>query len=322
MSGSHRHACAADAARSFGGRLGRRRYRTAAVRLSLGVLLLWCVLPSVQQGTKGKSYTGYDGFWIYDEEKDTVHGGIGTMDVVSKLVDKVSPCRYDGQICSRSKAVLSNPGEFVHDTGRSYCTKRETVLDCNTRMRERGFAQRLDPFRPAPMNLYPAVDGHTTTTFTCGANFHGELGLGLRISVHKPTIQTYFKLGDGLYEQEMGSGRGFKNVSLINMGFGHGFALDEQGVLYAWGTNDYGQLGITSRRYPQGHRYMMLWPQPLPFFRPFRIKMCEGGMVAGWAAAVAYKRNGEGGREVVQGVNSGEVRGSMAAEVADKFLAR
>ena len=54
-----------------------------------------------------------------------------------------------------------------------------------------------------------------------------------------------------------------------------------------------------------------------------KVKMCEGGMAAGWeASSRTYKRNGEGGREVVQGLNSGEVRGSMAAEVADKFLAR
>ena len=169
-------------------------------RAAVLVAAMWCCIPpTAQQGTDGNGYTGYEGFWIYDEEVPTVHGGIGTQDVVSRLDDTVSPCRYDGRICTTSKFVLSNPGEFVHNTGRSYCTSRTTVSDCDARMRAKGFAQRLDDLRPAPYQLYPQVDGHTTTTFVSGVNFHGELGLGVRTAVHKPTIQTYFKLGDGRF---------------------------------------------------------------------------------------------------------------------------
>ena len=260
---------------------GKRRSSAVGFSRSCGVLcfLLWCTLPpSEQQGSVGQGYTGYNGFWIYDEEEPTVHGGIGTADVVPLLVDRISPCRYDGRICTRSRFVLSNPGEFVHNSGRSYCTKRTTVDTCNTRMRDRGLAQRLDALRPEPLELYPEVDGHTTTTFVSGTNFHGELGLGVRISVHRPTIQTYFKLGDGLFEQVLGAGRGFKNISLVNLGFGHGFAIDEQGVFYAWGTNSFGQLGVQNLEHADGHRYLALWPQPLPFFRPLRVPMCEGGI--------------------------------------------
>jgi len=252
--------------------------RPARALLRLGVMLVCCVPQSRQQGTGKGGYTGYDGFWVWDEEQDARLGGFGRQDVAVRLVDAVSPCKFDGRICTRSKDVLSNPGEFVHNTGRTFCTKRTTVLDCDTRMRDRGLAQRLDAFRPQPLELYPQVDGHTTSTFVSGTNFYGELGLGTRIAVHKPTIQTYFKLGDGLYDQPMGAGRGFKNVSLINFGFAHGFALDSQGVFYAWGTNEFGQLGIQTRDHPTGHRYHSLFPQPLPFFRPFRIPMCEGGI--------------------------------------------
>jgi alpha-tubulin suppressor-like RCC1 family protein len=257
-----------------------QRARRAGPRGVRGALIiaLWCyVTPSAPQMV-GDGYTGYDGFWIYEEEKPTVHGGIGTEDVVARLDDSVSPCRYDGRICTTSKFVLSEPGEFVHNTGRSYCTARTSVADCSARMRARGFAQRLDELRPTPYELYPEVDGHTTTTFVSGTNFHGELGLGVRVAVHRPTIQTYFKLGDGRYEQVLGAGRGFKNVSMINFGFGHGFALDTQGVFYAWGSNKFGQLGIQNRAHRDGHRYISLWPQPLPFFRPFRVPMCEGGI--------------------------------------------
>ena len=167
----------------------------------------------------------------------------------------MSPCKFDGRICTTSKAVLSNPGEFVHNTGRTYCTERVTVPSCDARMRARGFGQLLDELRPKPYELYPQVDGHTTSTFVSGVNFNGELGLGLRRAVHEPTIQTYFKIGDGLFAQEMGSGRGFKNVSIINFGFSHGFALDTQGVLYAWGSNSFGQLGIRNRANRDGHRF-------------------------------------------------------------------
>ena len=309
MAGSHRAlgrrlgVAGADADRAAGGTACRSVHRPAAA-LVLAVLLWCCVLETQQTmdldeadagsagwgagegeslrrqagGANGRAYKGYDGYWLFDEEEATVHGGLGDADVVSKLYDKVSPCRYDGRICTRSKRVLSNPGEFVHDTGRQYCVKRTTVEDCDVRMRARGFAQRLDQYRPKPLELYPAVDGHTTTTFVAGTNFHGELGLGVRIAIQRPTIQTYFKLGDGLYEQAMGAGRGFKNLSLVSMGFAHSLGMDEQGVFYAWGANDFGQLGITSRRYPTGHRYTMLWPQPLPFFRPWRVKLCEGGL--------------------------------------------
>ena len=309
MAGSHRAlgrrlgVAGADADRAAGGTTFRSVHRPAAA-LVLAVLLWCCVLETQQTmdldeadagsagwgagegeslrrqagGANGRAYKGYDGYWLFDEEEATVHGGLGDADVVSKLYDKVSPCRYDGRICTRSKRVLSNPGEFVHDTGRQYCVKRTTVEDCDVRMRARGFAQRLDQYRPKPLELYPAVDGHTTTTFVAGTNFHGELGLGVRIAIQRPTIQTYFKLGDGLYEQAMGAGRGFKNLSLVSMGFAHSLGMDEQGVFYAWGANDFGQLGITSRRYPDGHRYTMLWPQPLPFFRPWRVKLCEGGL--------------------------------------------
>ena len=106
-----------------------------------------------------------------------------------------------------------------------------------------------------------------------GVNFYGELGIGKRTPVYTPALHKYWKLGDALYDQAVGGGRGFKNLSLVVFGFEHGFGMDEQGVLYAWGRNAYGQLGIQSREFPEGSRYHSLWPQPLPFFRPARLRL-------------------------------------------------
>jgi hypothetical protein len=212
------------------------------------------------------------------------YGGPGNLDagvdgdVVSNLGGGMSPCKFDGRICTKSKSVLSNPGEFVHNTGRSTCIERVTVATCDARMRARGFGQQLDKLRPKTSEIYPEIDGHTTSTFVSGTNFNGELGLGLRIAVHEPTVQTYFKLGDGTFRQEIGAGRGFKDVSMINFGFAHGFALDTQGVLYVWGANYFGQLGIRNRANSGGHRFNQVWPYPLLFFRPFRLPICEGGI--------------------------------------------
>jgi len=111
-----------------------------------------------------------------------------------------------------------------------------------------------------------------------GVNFYGELGIGKRTPVYMPALHKYWKLGDALYDQAVGGGRGFKNLSLVVFGFEHGFGMDEQGVLYAWGRNAYGQLGIQSREFPEGSRYHSLWPQPLPFFRPARLRLCSAGL--------------------------------------------
>jgi len=35
-----------------------------------------------------------------------------------------SPCRYDGTICVKSLNTYSEPGEFVHNTGRTVCLER------------------------------------------------------------------------------------------------------------------------------------------------------------------------------------------------------
>lgn len=142
-------------------------------------------------------------------------------------------------------------------------------------MVEFGYANRVDPLRPKL--VYPAVDGHTSTTYVSGVNFVGELGVMNRKSIHTPSVQTYFKLGDGEYDQIIGGGRGFKNLTFVNAGYEHAFGIDQQRVFYAWGNNEYGQLGIQTNQFPDGNRYKSLRPQPVAFFRPAYFYLCNGG---------------------------------------------
>ncbi|KAJ1481310.1 hypothetical protein T484DRAFT_1807997 [Baffinella frigidus] len=180
----------------------------------------------------GAQTTGYPGFWLYGSEYDTPHAG--QPDVVSLLVDKAlscvsgaagtpsarqpdqgslrsmvqeSPCRYDGTICVKSMNTYSEPGEFVHDTGRTLCLERvpshfpnlphnceerafpgepaargppgrgsdgiarggaQITLDtCVTRMINASLADRVDPLRE--LLLYPSEDGHSSTTMVSGS---------------------------------------------------------------------------------------------------------------------------------------------------------
>jgi hypothetical protein len=238
------------------------------VHFTLGIVVaLLCVSPS------GTEYTGYPGYWIFGEEYQTPWSG---PEVLSRIIDPISPCRFDGTQCTRSQNVYSEPGEFRHDTGRSVCVERARIPLCRTRMFNFGYVQRVDPLRQK--GVYPAQDGHTSTTLVSGVNFNGELGIGTRNAVHSPVLQNYFKLGDSKYEQLMGAGRGFKNLSFVNIGYEHAFGIDQQRVFYAWGNNEYGQLGIQTNQFPNGHRYKSLWPQPVAFFRPFYYYLCNGGI--------------------------------------------
>eukprot|EP00960_Hanusia_phi_P000822 22456-Hanusia_phi.AAC.6 len=218
--------------------------------------------------------TGYPGYWFYGSEYTTTLKG--ETGILSQFNESLAPCRFDGEICVRSVWIMSDPGEFQHNTGRSICVETVSMSSCTTRMKDYGYSQRIDPLRP--YGLYPNTDGPSTTTFVSGLNFHGELGLGDRVPIRYPTLQKYFKIGDGLYNQPVGGGRGFKNLSLVNFGFSHGFGMDSQGVLYAWGSNEYGQLGLQNNEFPTGSRYHALWPQPLIFFRPLQVFVCTGGV--------------------------------------------
>ncbi len=247
----------------------KKRRSTSCRKACLSLLALVFFLQVPLAGTQ---YTGYPGFWIFGEEYQTSWTG---PEVLSRIVDPISPCRFDGTQCTRSKNVLSEPGEFQHDTGRSVCVQRTKIPPCRTRMVLAGYAQRLDALRPK--GVYPAVDGHTSTVLVSGVNFQGELGIGTRTAVHSPVMHRYFKMGDAKFEQLMGAGRGFKNLTFVNIGYEHGFGIDEQGIFYAWGNNEFGQLGLQTHEFPVGHRYKKLLPQPVAFFRPYNYYLCNGG---------------------------------------------
>mmetsp|Transcript_25025 Transcript_25025/g.59613 ORF Transcript_25025/g.59613 Transcript_25025/m.59613 type:complete len:910 (+) Transcript_25025:141-2870(+) len=243
--------------------------------MKIRFVLLLGMLSRIQH-CSSQFYTGYPGYWVYDEPYGTRY--VGPQGVIEDFNDPVSiatePCRYDGTLCLMSKDVLSDPGQFEHNTGRTVCEERLHVPTCTERMIANGFTSRLDPLRSKL--LYPVTDGHTASVLVSGANFYGELGVGTRAALRSPSLHRYWKLGDERYEQTIGAGRGFKNLSLVHFGFEHGFGLDAQGVFYAWGNNEYGQLGLQSKDFPSGHRYHALWPEPVPFFRPNHYYICEG----------------------------------------------
>jgi len=234
----------------------RSRMRVREARFEWSVLAALALLLLSHGGGQGgvrAQYTGYPGFWVMGPEYTTPFEG---PEVLSKVQDKISPCRYSGTQCTKSKNILSDPGEMEHDTGRSVCTERTTIPPCRARLfgmdRDGSALARIDALRDK--GVYPNDDGHTTTSFVSGFNFVGELGIGNRAAVHSPIIMSYFKLGDGIYDQVLGGGRGFKNLSFVQMGFSHSFAFDRQKIFYSWGNNDYGQLGIISQQFPDGHR--------------------------------------------------------------------
>uniref|UniRef100_A0A6U4SV93 EGF-like domain-containing protein n=1 Tax=Hemiselmis andersenii TaxID=464988 RepID=A0A6U4SV93_HEMAN len=258
-----------------GGKCPPRR-RQAGSAAAVWVAAAACAMSGVMG-----QYTGYPGFWGLGPEYAATYSG---PSVLQSIVDTVSPCRYDGTQCTRVKNVFSAiDGSVPYDTGRSICVERTSIPLCRNRIFDMrindeapGVAiARLDSLRDKL--IYPAIDGHTSSTFVSGFNYNGELGLGNRVAHHSPTLQSYFKLGDGKYDQIMGGGRGFKNLSMVQSGFQHSFGLDEQGFFYAWGDNEYGQLGIMTAEFKTGMRYKSLRPEPSTFFRPNFYYLCQGG---------------------------------------------
>jgi len=70
----------------------------------------------------------------------------------------------------------------------------------------------------------------SSKVYCCGENFHGELGIGknLEKSIKIEEIE-FFK---------------DKNIIDIFSGYHHSLAISKDGNIYAWGRNNYGQLGL------------------------------------------------------------------------------
>ena len=73
------------------------------------------------------------------------------------------------------------------------------------------------------------------TVWSWGDNSHGELGFGTVDTITKrmnPLISTPKQV------------QGVDHVVAVAAGFRYSLALKEDGTVWAWGANDYGQLGI------------------------------------------------------------------------------
>ena len=73
------------------------------------------------------------------------------------------------------------------------------------------------------------IDGHM---YSCGENYHGQLGLGDDTNRYVPTLIE--KFSDGT----------LPNIIQISTYFGASVALSEAGRIYSWGNNHIGQLGL------------------------------------------------------------------------------
>jgi uncharacterized repeat protein (TIGR02543 family) len=78
--------------------------------------------------------------------------------------------------------------------------------------------------------------------YAWGWNYYGQLGDGTTISRNRPTLINVPNLKSG------------ETIAQVTVGLYHSLAVTTQGRVYAWGSNDYGQLGngtINSRTIPK-----------------------------------------------------------------------
>lgn len=114
--------------------------------------------------------------------------------------------------------------------------------------------------------LFLMKDG---TVYTCGSMARGTQGLGkLKENVRVPTqIPT------------------LSRITRIACGFGHNLALDEDGHIWIWGRNDYGQLGLGNKK-PLDEPVMMELEgiTDITCGGKFSMAMDRDGNIYGWGS--------------------------------------
>ena len=90
--------------------------------------------------------------------------------------------------------------------------------------------------------------------YAWGYNYSGRLGIGTNENEYEPVEVTFF--------------RGKSKIKEVFLGAYHSMALLEDGSLYVWGKNDFGQLGIGTTENKNN-------PVKITFFEDKKIKVLE-----------------------------------------------
>ena len=104
---------------------------------SQNLIVLW-VLNLVFEIYGQLPFTGYAGYWFAGPNETSQYVGEAVLNSVS---DTSSPCRFSGTLCLFSEHILSDPGEYPHDTGRVVCVDRFHVPSCSARMAQLQYEQ-------------------------------------------------------------------------------------------------------------------------------------------------------------------------------------
>ena len=87
-----------------------------------------------------------------------------------------------------------------------------------------------------------AITTKTGQVYTMGRGTQGQLGHGEKQNTTIPTLVTMLP----------------KQVIQVSCGLNHTFALTHDGLLYGWGKNESGQLGVDTRQAHMLHPVQVL----------------------------------------------------------------
>ena len=107
-------------------------------------------------------------------------------------------------------------------------------LACTLTLAASSFAQK--ELTISGGNTVSAMVCENSVLYVWGINTKGQLGLGHKNAVNKPTEVEFFSKDKGLYIQQVNCGSG-----------AHFVALDCDGKVWCWGNNSLGQCGTGTK---------------------------------------------------------------------------